>query len=512
MSGCPPKEYRWKPGQSGNPLGGKIANPALKRLKALTKEEMVDIGTLVVLGNIEELKAVAKDPHSTVLKAMMAAVAIKTIARGDPGALDCLLNRLVGKVTDQVHIKTQVIDAEKKKLSFEEFCLNAGYPKPYPKQLEMQTFAFDDIEKSPRLLLGARGYGKTDYLTILGAAYEVYKTPLKTRVLIITKSKERNAAVLAEIAGACEKAGVDFEKRNALCLRVNGLFGKDNSVSAVTIGTVTLRGRHPDIIIMDDPVTEDDISEATRNRVQRVYNEAIKLTKNILLIGQTVHKYDLYEMLRPLLKKLEIVWGEIPELNHDLDAMRAAGIDESSIQASYFLKVPSEGAQPFDKIKYIDAFPPQGTSVAFIDPSFEGGDYTALTIIKAYFQGIAVVGFAHKKAWNHCIDEIALKLKKYNVARLAFETNSLGSMPIDMLRKTLPNIGVMGIKSNTNKHSRIMAAGAFSHLIHMSKESDKIYIDQVVKYEYNSKHDDAPDSLASCMSWLGLCRGAVKGK
>ena len=63
------------------------------------------------------------------------------------------------------------------------------------------------------------------------------------------------------------------------------------------------------------------------------------------------------------------------------------------------------------------------------------------------------------------------------------------------------------ITSNTNKHSRIMAAGAFAPLIHLSKESDKIYLDQTVRYEYGCKNDDAPDSLASGMKWIGLIKG-----
>jgi hypothetical protein len=46
-------------------------------------------------------------------------------------------------------------------------------------------------------------------------------------------------------------------------------------------------------------------------------------------------------------------------------------------------------------------------------------------------------------------------------------------------------------------------------LIHLSKESDSQYLDQVVQYEYKAKHDDAPDSLASCLQWIGLIRGKL---
>lgn len=391
------------------------------------------------------------------------------------------------------------------KLSYVDFCKNADYPAPFEKQIEM--FAFAMHEEEPRLLLGSRGYGKTDYAVILGIAYDLYVDPSGSKNLIITKSKERNAAMLREIQQACEKNGVQFEKANSTCLRVAGLLGKDHSVSAVTIKTVTLRGRHPKRVIMDDPVTEDDASEATRAHVERVYNEVSKLCSNVLIIGQPAHKFDLYAKLRPLLLKMEVPHGTIPELDADLDAQKKAGVSEASISASYHLKILSEGTTPFDNVKYIDKFPSGDSAVAFIDPSHEGMDFTALTILKAYMQGVVSVGFIWKKSWNHCLDDMAPLLNQFGVKKMAFETNALGDMPIEILLQAFPKIGIVGRRTMTNKHSRIMAAGTYAHMIHLSRESHPGYINQVVQYEYNSKNDDAPDSLASCLEWIGLIRG-----
>jgi hypothetical protein len=388
-------------------------------------------------------------------------------------------------------------------LSFNDFCVAAGYPTPYPKQIEMMEFGTQ--EEVARLLLGARGYGKTDYVVILGLAYKLYLDP-KFTSLIITKSDQRNAAMIREIAEILKKHSISLEKQNSTEVRLAGLIGKDNSVSAVTVGTSSLRGRHPKLVVMDDPVTEEDVSEATRKRVQRVYNEVSKLCTNVLVIGQPVHKHDLYESLRPLLKRMEVPHGSIPELDHDLEAQRLAGVDEASIQASYFLRVISEGSTPFDKVKSIDQFPQPGTAVAFIDPS-DGGNDTAVSIFKQYGQGIAVVGFSWKRAWHHCLEDLTVLFKKYTVARVCFETNKHGQQPLDVLRAAFKDIGVVGRNSNTNKHSRIMAAGTFAHLIHIAKESNKNYIDQVTKYELGVKVDDAPDSLATGLEWIGLIKG-----
>ncbi len=387
--------------------------------------------------------------------------------------------------------------------TFVQFCEASGYPNPYPKQVEMMDFGMNST--GARLLLGSRGYGKTDYVVILGLAYRIYRDEAFTS-LIITKSDERNTAMLNEIAKSLKANGVSLEKHNASCIRVIGLTGKDNSVSTVTVGTSSLRGRHPKIAVLDDPVTDEDISESTRKKVQRVYNEVSKLCPDVLVIGQPVHKYDLYETLRPLLKKLEVPHGSIPELDHDIEAQRLAGVDEASIQASYFLKVAVEGTTPFDKIQYIDAMPTGGTSVCFMDPS-DGGNDTAITVFKQYLEGIAVVGFTWKRAWNHCLDDMLPIFKKFGVAKLCFETNKHGQQPLDVLRTVFPGIGVVGRNSNSNKHSRIMAAGTYAHQIFLSKQSDRNYIEHTVKYEYGAKIDDAPDSLATGLEWIGLIRG-----
>lgn len=403
--------------------------------------------------------------------------------------------------------------------TFEEFCFTAGYPRPFAKQIEMKEFGIAVDE--PRLILGARGYGKTDYVTILGVGYSIYcdwfdwKQSKKQRDpqatdhetnLIISKSKTRNTAIVGEIAESLKKNGVPLAKENASLIRVEGHISKDHSVEVLTIKS-SFRGRHPKRILMDDPVTEEDTSEAMRTLVKKKYDEAYKLCKNIVIIGQPAHAHDLYAELRPQLKKMEVAHGQIPQLDADLEAMKIAGVDPISIEMSYHLRIPAVGDMPFANIKYIDKLP-IGETVAFIDPS-DGGDYTATSIIKGWMDGVAVQGHVWKLPWYHALDEMVERLKTHNVKRVCFETNHSGTQPLIQLRQILSpmQIGVVGVHSDTNKHATIMSAGSYSHLIHLSRDSDKKYIDQVVKYEKGVKNDDAPDSLARGLQWLGLIKG-----
>lgn len=402
-------------------------------------------------------------------------------------------------------IKNRSKQAEEKGLvSFEEFCKKAGYPNPFEKQIEMMGFGFNN--NVPRLLLGSRGYGKTDYVTILGTAYDVYVFGVSTSNLIITKSKTRNTALIEEISNALEANGLELEKSNSSCVRVKGLVGKDHSVEAITIRT-SMRGRHPKRVIMDDPVTEEDVSAAMRAVVKRKYDEAYKLCSNLIVIGQPAHADDLYAELKPNLKKLEVPWGTIPELDADLEAMKLAGVDHVSIEMSYHLRVPVQGEMAFSNIQYVDQMP-SGDAVAFIDPS-DGGDYTAVSAIKGYMQGVAVEGRQWKRPWHHCVDEIVSFLRANNVRRVCFETNATGTQPIGQLREVLSpfNIGVVGKHSNSNKESAIMAAASLAHHIHLSKKSESSYTKHVVKYTTDQEHDDAPDSLARGLEWIGLIRG-----
>jgi hypothetical protein len=497
----------FKKGKSGNPAGRPRIPDDVKAMRSLNQVELTRILNHVVFLPMPEIKALTKSAEAPAFLVGSAKLVEKFAKYGDVFAYHALLDRLIGRTPNAPLIELppplRDVTAPAKR-TFTEFCIAAGYPAPYPKQIEMFDFAFSSIDT--RLLLGARNYGKTDYLTILGAAYRIYMDPSYT-ILILTKEEKRAKSIVKEISEALKKNDVVLEVDRALELKVSGLIGKDYSVEGLSIRS-GLRGRHPDMIIMDDPVTEEDVSEATRKLVQRKYNEAHKLCSNILVIGQPAHAHDLYAKLRNMVKKMEVPWGTIPELDHDLEAQRLAGVDEKSIQASYYLKIISDGTAPFEKINYLDRFP-IGESVAFLDPSHKGKDTSALSIVRQHFQGIAVVGFAAHRAWNHWLDDIVPKLVQFKVKRIAIECNGLGDEPVLMLRRLLAGhgIGVVGVDSTDNKHACIMSAGAYAHLIHLSKESDRAYTDQVVQYEYGAEPDDAPDSLARCLKWIGLIRG-----
>lgn len=95
-----------KPQRKGEPSinpGGRPPDALNAAMKKLTKQELEDVASMIIKGSIADLEILMKNKQTTVLKAMIAGVAIKTIKSGDSSALNALLDRLVGKVKDHLH-------------------------------------------------------------------------------------------------------------------------------------------------------------------------------------------------------------------------------------------------------------------------------------------------------------------------------------------------------------------------------------------------------------------------
>lgn len=396
-------------------------------------------------------------------------------------------------------------------LPFVDFCGAVGYPQPFPKQIEMKKFIFEG--DFPRMVLGARGYGKTDFGTILGSAEALLKDNQK-EILLVTKEQERGKELVEEIRNVLLLRDAKLKGRAKFKIRFKDKNGKEPNLIALTIRSRGFRGRHPDLIIMEDPITPEDTSPAERKRVKKVYEELYKLSQNIVIIGQPVHKADLYQELREIIPTFKLIWGDIPELDCDLEAQRKAGVSEDSIQASYFLNILGADNLPFYKIETVDFFAKE--NVAFIDPAREGKDFTAISVAGRNFDKLVVSGWAFRKPWYDCLEEFEKIFTTLSVGKVCIETNGIGDLAVIQMRKL--GIPAVGRNTTTNKHARIMNLASYVadiQLFEMTRgdpaliQANKIFIDQVKNYEYNAEHDDAPDSMAGVSIFMGLIKDAV---
>lgn len=129
-----------------------------------------------------------------------------------------------------------------------------------------------------------------------------------------------------------------------------------------------------------------------------------------------------------------------------------------------------------------------------------------------HFENFVVSGFAFKKAWYDCLDDIKLLFEIFNVKSSCFETNALGDEPVIRMRQL--GASCVGKNSTENKHRRIINAAFFAEYIKLHEvagglppeilEANQKFIEQVMNYEYKAKYDDSPDALAGLSEYLGI--------
>ena len=101
MAKTPPIGKRFQKGQIANPRGAAAHNPVVKAVRNLTKERVAEIIEEILTtdpADALEMKGKAK----TLMELWLMAGIQKAVKNGDLAPLNALLDRLIGKVKDQV--------------------------------------------------------------------------------------------------------------------------------------------------------------------------------------------------------------------------------------------------------------------------------------------------------------------------------------------------------------------------------------------------------------------------
>lgn len=399
------------------------------------------------------------------------------------------------------------------KVSLDEFARRAGYNALETFQWDQYNFIYCG-SKDARMLMGCRGTGKSVTCSILGAAYQIYLDPNFT-IAIVTKEAKRSAELVRAIGACLEANGVILEENNGLKINVVGKAPGINqaNVKGLAMGGRGFRGLHPDLIILDDPVTELDAWSATeRMRVKDKYDEIMKLNSNVAIIGQPVSNKDLYSTLWDIIPTMKQTWDMIPDkffgtiYKPDLEKLRMT-VSERTIQMSYFLNVPDDPSLAYAKIETVDYLAP--TNVMFIDPSAGKGDFTGISIGNVFMgtSKFVTLGFMFQEAWFDLLPTIEMLIHKFGVRALYVETNGVGAGMPDMLKRA--GIPCTPINSTENKHHKIISFADQVPNMALYKLSSQVindgglleanenFIRNVKDYTYDAKHDDGIDSLVS---------------
>lgn len=265
----------------------------------------------------------------------------------------------------------------------------------------------------------------------------------------------------------------------------------------------SLTGKHFDRIFTDDIVNVNDrLSKAERERTKTVYQELQNIKNRggrIFNTGTPWHKDDCFQLM-PNPKKYDYhITGLISDDEIQFLKQRMLA---SLFAANYELKhIASEDVIFSDPQTGAELSKAEQARYSHIDAAYGGSDYTAFTVVRKTEGKYYVFG----KLWHKAVDKVESEIidiwKKLNARMIYCEDNA----DKGMLAKELRRIGgrVVTYHEDENKFMKIATYLKWEwDKIVFVEGTDPEYIQQILDFNEEAEHDDAPDSLASLIRLL----------
>ena len=145
-------------------------------------------------------------------------------------------------------------------------------------------------------------------------------------------------------------------------------------------------------------------------------------------------------------------------------------------------------------------------SIAYIDVSDQGNDYTAMAICQVVKGEMLIVDYVFTRDnTDITIPLCAQKLNEWNVNYCRVESNAMGAMFSRHLQKETKT-RILQVNNTTNKITRIIMQSAWImnrfQFLKKEDQQSQLFIQNVLSFskEGKNKNDDAPD----CLSGLSL--------
>ena len=352
-----------------------------------------------------------------------------------------------------------------------------------------------------------RGSYKTTCVSIALACMMMLRPSM--RILFMRKTGDDVKEVLSQVKKILEHdvmqtlcimiwgISLKFTRASSCELSTNLLIDTKGTAQLVGIGiNSSITGKHFDRIFTDDIVNvQDRISRAEREHTKLIYQE-LQNVKNrggrIFNTGTPWHKEDCFDLMPNPMKYDCYTTGLMSEeeIQHVRDNMLA-----SLFAANYELKHiasedvifkdPRTGADPSKVLQ----------GYCQVDCAYEGADYTAMTIANKVGDKYYILGKIWRKHCEDVEDEIVELYKKYLCGKMYNETNSDKGFFAKKLRAK--GCKVIGYPETQNKFIKISSYLRDEWLnVYFVEGTDEEYLSQVLEYNEEAEHDDAPDSLA----------------
>lgn len=370
-------------------------------------------------------------------------------------------------------------------------------------------------------LLGHRGSYKTTCLSIAFALLIILK-PDKT-IFFIRKTDDDVTEIVAQTRKILES--------DLFAYLVRELYGTELQLTAATANKIdtnlntaargsvqlwgmglngSLTGKHADYVFTDDIVNvKDRVSRAEREQTKRQYQELQNIKNRggrIYNTGTPWHKDDCISCCMSNVHFFDCYSTGLitdDQLQHLRESMSA-----SLFAANYELKHIADADALFTQAQWLPDTEENNAlildGVAHIDAAYGGADCTAYTIFHELDDG-RIIGFGAlwERHVDECLDTIKAYHDEYRAGIVSVETNAdkgylLGELETDY------GFFTHGYQESTNKYIKIATYLKRNWTrIYWIAATFPEYIAQILDYNEWAEHDDAADSAASLIRYIG---------
>jgi len=418
------------------------------------------------------------------------------------------------------------MDSKKKKAIDELYSDISDYPF-----LIAQDVGFTDVRLFPHnrwmknilfgtsdyTLMAHRGSYKSSILSVCIALFMVFfpdkniiflrKADNDVAEMIRMVKKALESDIFRRMAFIIYQRPIQFVKSSESELTTNLYKSASGSSQLLGIGLKSsITGKNADIVITDDICNiSDRISKAERERTKLQYQELENIKNRdgrIINTGTKWHKDDFFSLIDDDqidvydYKKTGLISKE------QVIALKKKRLP-SLFACNYELKIiASEDVIFSDPVLNGDPVKVQQARYSHIDAAYGGEDSTAFTICRKAEGKYYVYGKKWRKHVDDCLDIIRAEKARFNTRCILCETNA----DKGYLRKELEDQGeknVITYWEDMNKYLKIVTylKGVWDRIVFV-EGTDQEYIDEILEFNENAEHDDAPDSLASCIRQL----------
>lgn len=263
-----------------------------------------------------------------------------------------------------------------------------------------------------------------------------------------------------------------------------------------TSGSIT--GKHADIVITDDIVNTDDrTSKAERERIIRVYDELQNIRNpggRIINTGTPWHPEDAISQRMPNVQRFDCYTTGLLT-DEKIEQLRQS-MEPSLFAANYELQHIASGNALFStRPPMVEDEELLHDGIAHIDAAYGGEDFTALTCARRDGDTIYLYGKLWQRHVDTVLDAILTDCDRLRCQPIHVENNADKGYLFRELRNR--SYTARAYSERENKYYKIATflRKWWKNIVVMAG-TDRAYIDQILDYNEEAGHDDAPDSAA----------------